>query len=104
MATGASTSSSVFAFSVKNVTTTYSASIGQTVRCDTSGGGFTVTLPSASGCTGQRIQVKKISTDANNITVNTTSSQTIDGLTTQIWSSQYDTMEVESNGTNWDIV
>ena len=104
MSTSAATSSYVFSYSVVTKTTTYTASISQRVRCDTSGGAFTVTLPDATAYTGRRISVQKISSDGNLLTVNTTSSQTINGDLTQAWSAQWDNMEVESNGSNWEVV
>lgn len=63
-----------------------------------------VTLPSASGITGRRYTIKKIASAAGNLTVGTTSSQTIDGATTKVISTQYGRVEVVSDGTNWQDV
>lgn len=65
-------------------------------------GTFTVTLPTAVGITG-RIYVIKNS-GAGTITIATTSSQTIDGVTTQTLSTQYSSYTVQSNGANWIIL
>ena len=48
--------------------------------------------------------VKRTSSAANNVTVATTSSQTIDGATTKTLGSQYATILVQSNGSNWFII
>lgn len=73
------------------------------VRVDTAGGAVTVTLPTATTCTGRVYVIKRISAGVNNVTINTTSSQTIDGSTTRTLITQYASITVISNGTNWDI-
>jgi hypothetical protein len=62
---------------------------------------FTVTLHTAVGYTGRRLTIKNSGTGT--ITVATTSSQTIDGSTTQTLSSG-SSMDVISDGANWIIV
>jgi hypothetical protein len=69
---------------------------------DCTSGTFTVTLPTAASITGRCYKIKN--SGAGVITVATTSSQTIDGLTTQSLSVQYAMIEVMSNGTNWIII
>lgn len=86
-------------------TSTYNITTADyTIRCDGSGGGFTVTLPNATTCTGQIFAVKKVSTSGNIITIATTSSQTIDGSLTAPISVPYLSLNIQSNGTNWDII
>ena len=63
---------------------------------------FTVTLPTAVGYTGQMYNIKN--TGTGTITIATTSSQTIDGATTQTISKQYTNVPVQSNGSNWIIL
>jgi hypothetical protein len=82
----------------------YVASAWEIVLADTSGGGFTVTLPTAIGISGQIIIVKKISSDGNDLTVDTTGGQTIDGETSQVWSDQFASMTLVSDGANWRIM
>ena len=48
--------------------------------------------------------VKKIDSSANVVTVNTTSSQTIDGASTARLEKAYDAVAVVSDGANWMIV
>lgn len=62
---------------------------------------FTVTLPTAIGIVGKVYSIKNSGTGT--ITVDTTSSQTIDGSLTQNL-SQYDNLQVMSNGANWIII
>jgi hypothetical protein len=64
-------------------------------------GTFTVTLPTAAGITGQQFIIKN--SGAGSITVDPDGSQTIDGSTTQVL-SQYDSITIVSNGTNWIII
>ncbi len=64
-------------------------------------GSFTVTLPSAVGIPGQEFQVKN--SGAGSITLDGAGSETIDGATTKAL-SQYVSIKVMSNGTNWMIV
>ena len=62
---GGAGSGTVAAAKTANYTATTS---DNTIPCDTSGGGFTITLP-ASPDEGQIINVKKTSTDANTLTI-----------------------------------
>lgn len=77
------------------------------ILANTTAGGFTITLPSASGRLGKRFTVKCIGT-ANNVTVATTSSQQIDnGLTgggTSVAFAQPTARTFVSNGTGWYVV
>lgn len=79
-------------------TTTYSAVAGDMVLANSTGGGFTVTLPLASANTNLSIRVKKTSSDANNVTIGISGSDTIDGQSTQVISFQYTDIEMTSDG------
>jgi hypothetical protein len=61
-------------------------------------GTFTVTLPTAVGITGQTFIIKN--SGAGTITVATTGGQSIDGTTTKTL-TQYGSITVQSNGSNW---
>ncbi len=74
------------------------------VTCDASGGAFTVTLPAANGAAGRMYHVKKIDSSGNAVTVDANASETIDGDTTKIVSTQYDSMMIVCDGSNWHIV
>lgn len=75
------------------------------VLCDATGGAFTVTLPSAVKSAGRRIIFKKIDVSANAITLDGDASETIDGATTNAsLASQYDTITLACDGTEWWIL
>lgn len=84
-------------------TTTYTAAIGELVRVDTTGGSFTVTLPTASGNSGKQIAVKRTTNSLNNLTVGTTGGQTIDGAgsVTMTSGTPMACVIFVSDGTNW---
>lgn len=64
---------------------------------------FGVVLPSATTITGQQFKIKKIDSSANAVTVSTTSSQTIDNSLTYPLSTQYQSVTLQSDGSNWWI-
>jgi hypothetical protein len=64
-------------------------------------GTFTVTLPTAVGCTGREYIIKN--TDTGVITVDGDGTETIDGELTQTL-NQWDAMAIVSNGTGWSII
>ena len=64
---------------------------------------FNITLPTAVGCAG-RIYVVKQKGTANTLTVATTSSQTIDGVTTYSLAAVNKFVMVQSNGVNWEVI
>lgn len=68
-------------------------------------GVITVTLETDTVEAGRRVHIADISGDAstNNITIDTESSETIDGATSQIISTDYGTLTLVSDGTNWFI-
>jgi hypothetical protein len=82
-----------------NYTLTTSDSI---VYCDATSGGITLTLPTAVS-NPLRYTLKKIDSTTNACTIATTSSQTIDGATTQVIVTQYAGFEVKSDTANWKI-
>lgn len=68
--------------------------------------GRTVTLPTAVGI-GTRVYIiidETGTANTNNITVATTSSQTINGASTQVINTAYGSLKVYSNGANWIIM
>lgn len=86
-------------------TTTYAVTTSDdTIPLDATGGAFTTTLPTAVGATGRRYKFIRVDeTLGNAAVVGTTSSQTINGVTTFNLRTQYEMVEVESNGANWLI-
>jgi hypothetical protein len=101
---GVMKSDGAIATAIATKTTTYSITTGDSIiLADATTAAFTVTLPSATTRTGAYFTVKKTNSNANAVTVATTSSQTIDGVTTFTLSNQYDTITVVSDGANWMI-
>lgn len=88
----------------RSVTTTTTARGGEVLLADTTGAGFTVTLPAAAGVTGQEVCVKKVSADGNTLTVDGDGAETIDGAATWTTSTQWASVRLLSTGTEWVIL
>lgn len=69
---------------------------------DAAGGVITVTLPLASVANSKH-HIKKLGSTAN-VVVDGSSSERIDGALTQSLTSQYESLTVVSDGTNWYIL
>ena len=76
----------------------------QIVRGDTTSSNVTTTLPTASGITGHIIILKRISAGTNTWTIDANSTETIDGDLTAVLTTQYESITIFSNGTNWEII
>lgn len=87
-------------FPVTEVTTTYSITQSDYLVECTGSSSFTVTLPTAVGIEGQIFGIKN--SGSGTITVNTTSSQTIDGVTS-ITLGPKDYLQISSSGARWMI-
>lgn len=73
------------------------------VVCNANSASFTVTLPTASGIVGRQYVIKRTNSNANTVTVATTSSQTIDGGLTAVLNYNQ-AITVVSDGSNWVII
>ena len=71
------------------------------LKVDTTGGSVTVTLPDAALNRGKVFFVKKM-VAANNVVLDP--ADTIDGAASNTFATQYQTLMVVSDGTNWLIV
>ena len=92
-------------FSVTAVkTSTYTADYGELVRCDPSGGGFTVNLPTAVGFDGYQIAVVNVTDSLNAITIDGNSSETIIGSATYPITLARGSACLVSDGANWMLV
>lgn len=90
---------------VVSETATYAVlSSDDLILCDATSAAFTVTLPTASGIQGHVVRIKKTDSTFNLVTLATTSSQTIDGVTTRKIATQNEQLVVCSDGTNWQII
>jgi hypothetical protein len=65
-------------------------------------GTFAVTLPYAKPSTNRSLAIKNIG--EGTITVTAQSGETIDGEATYVMDAQYDTVQIISDGTGWQIV
>jgi len=94
------------AFPIVNKTAAYTlGNSDMTVTADASGGTFQVTLPDATTVVtlGRYYTIKRTSA-SNNVTVGTTSSQTVEGATTKTLGSQWSSVTVQSTGSDWIIL
>lgn len=88
----------------QTVTSNYSIELGdQIILVDETGGAVTVTLPTPT-YEGERYLVKQITGGANNTTIDTEGSETIDGASSQSLAAQWEWYEVVSDGDNYLIV
>ena len=87
---------------VVSVSSAQTASVDSFIAANTSGGSFTITLanPSTVG-NGAEITIKKISSDANTLTISA-SAGSIDGTSTKTITTQYSVYRFVSDGSsNW---
>jgi len=91
---------------LNTVITTYTATIDDYILlADATGGGFTITLPAASGVSaGWKLHVEAISVSGGSVTVSRAGSDTIEGATTKVLSAQYASADFISDGVStWYI-
>lgn len=91
--------------SLVSKSTTYTALTSDNIiECDTSGAGFSVNLYPASGNAGRVLTFKMVGTGTNALTVDPNASETIDGVTTTTLNTQYESLTIACNGSNWSIL
>ena len=74
------------------------------VLADATGNAVTITLPSAVDNLGGHYRIKKIDASLSNlVTINTTSSQTIDGKLSTVLNDRNEVIDVISDGSNWRV-
>jgi hypothetical protein len=78
----------------------------QTILVDSTSAIRTITLPTAVSISGRIYIVKdwKGQASTHNITIATTSAQTIDGAATVVMSTNFQTVRVISDGSNWSVI
>lgn len=83
-------------------TSAYTAlSTDHTILCDATTAAFSVTLPSASTSSGRVFVVVKTDSSGNAITIDPNASETINGSTTTTVTTQYQSYQMQCNGTAW---
>ena len=89
----------------KTIKTNYTVTnFDEVLFIDATSGNITITLPDAIGNKNLYISIKKIDSSGNTITITPINSQTFDGQSTQVISSQNDVYELMSDGNNWQSV
>jgi hypothetical protein len=73
------------------------------ILCDAASNAITVNLPTAVG-NAALFSIKKTDNSANAITVDPSSTQTIDGGSTAVLTVQYESISLVSDGSNWSII
>jgi hypothetical protein len=96
--------STVSPYVAKTGNYTLDASTDGTVVGNTSGGAFTLTLPTAVGITGTIFRIVKGDTSSNLLSVATTSGQTLSGLSSTKLDEIGETIAVQSDGANWVLL
>lgn len=75
------------------------------ILCDCSGGGITISLPTAIGNAGKRYDIKKIAGSANQrVTIDPYGAQTIDDGASAELKKKYESITIISDGANWQIL
>lgn len=74
------------------------------VRVDTSGGAFTLTLPTAVGISGKIYEIIKTSNDLTACTIDGNGTETLNGALTTNVCSRYEAVKIVSDGANWLIL
>lgn len=98
-----STTTAPLATKTSNYTATSS---DYSILVDSTSGPVTITLPTAVGIAGRGYEIKdwKGTSPANNITIDPTGSETIDGVATKVLTNSYQSYTIRSDGANWGIV
>lgn len=73
------------------------------ILANATGGTLRLNLPQASLWNGKIFNIKNISTGSFPVVISNTFSQTIDGASSIIMSTQYQSVSITSSGTNWYI-
>ena len=71
---------------------------------DASSGPQTISLPPAADMEGQKVNIKKIDSTSNYVTIDADGSETIDDQLTQVLTDPYTSITVLSDGTEWFII
>jgi len=86
------------------LTSDYTASSGSVLLCDASNGNLVITLPSSASIPGRVLQVKKIDSSANTVTIQCTGANTLDGLANFVIEDEHFSLTIVSGGSNYYII
>lgn len=91
--------------SVASKTANYTLTTGDDViLANSSGGAFTLTLPTAVGNSGKVFYLKKTDSSFNAVTIDGNGTETIDGSTTKTIATQHEQWTIVSDGSNWQAI
>ena len=74
------------------------------VFVETGGSNQTITLPLSSSNEGRTIALKKTDSGSGFLVIDGTGAETIDGVSAIYLPSQYDSVELQSDGISWQII
>lgn len=90
---------------VTSINATYTVTTNDNyLFANSSGGAFSINLPTAVNNYGQYVTIKKIDSSANDVTIDPYLSETIDDQPTKIINTQYSVTTIVADGNNWWIV
>jgi len=74
------------------------------ILIDATSAAVTVDLIAVASHNGTPVTIKKIDSSANAVTIDGSGAETIDGSTTLVLASQYDSVTIQTDGTEWWIL
>ncbi len=74
-----------------------------TIRADTTSGAIIVNIPPTATTVGRILNIKSVN-NTNNVTVSGDGSELIDGSNIFMLTSLFESVTVQANGTNWDVI
>lgn len=90
---------------VSTTTTPYTvAAADDVILMDATAGAKTINLPAAASHSGRVLDIKKIDSSVNTVTVDANASETIDGALTAMLDIQNSVLNIISDGTNWRLM
>jgi hypothetical protein len=85
---------------IDNTDSPYISSWGQDIEVDCTSGAVTIELPPSASSSGKAINITKVDSSANAITINSYGSETINGSASDTISFQWTSIRYKTNGTN----
>jgi len=93
-----------FARKSTTITSNHTAGHEASIIANATSGNITITLPACAGCLDREYHVLKKDSSSNTVTIDGAGSETINGATTHVLSSQYDSVTIKCDGTEWFIL
>lgn len=87
--------------SISAAGTTTGLTLDRVLKCDATAGNITYVPASAANTIGAHLYIKKVDASANTVTIDPSGAETIDGAATKVLSTQWASIHLVSDGTNW---